>query len=141
MSPLDQALANLQENPKETANLHAYYDLFLNSVLFVPGYSTKGECLAKEAGAEVLPLVMQADGKEYMVMFDSEQRAQEWAQEEVYCLALPGVVIAEMSKDEIHWGLNPGTEHQKEFIAQEIAWLKEVVKSAKDAEKEAAQDA
>lgn len=132
MTPLDQALKTLYDNPKEQANIHAFYELFLNSLFFVPAYDEETQSVAKEAGEDdLLPLVMQADGKNYMVMFDQEERAADWAEETVHCLSLPGYMIAEMSPDDLHWGLNVGTEYEKIFASEEIAWLKEVVRNSR----------
>ena len=142
MSELDQALVKLEENPSETSNQHAFYDLFLNSVFLVPTYDVETEGVAKEAKGEeeMLPLILQADGANYMVFFDSEERVEAWAEEKIHCLALPGFVIAEMSSDELYWGMNVGTEYEKQFVPEEIAWLKEVVRQSRAAQQEAAQD-
>ena len=100
-------------------------------MLFVPTYDEDTQGVAKESkGDDTLPLIMQVDGIRYMVMFDSKQRLHAWANEEIHCLALPGYVIAEMSSEQLHWGLNVNTDYQKQFVPEEIAWLKEIVRNA-----------
>jgi hypothetical protein len=140
MTPLDQALVKLQENLQDIPSRHAFYDLFLNSVFYVPTYDEKTQSIAKgPTGEQMMPLIMQVDGMNYMVMFDSEERLAAWAEEEVHCIALPGVVLAEMSSADLHWGLNVGTDYQKQFVPDEIAWLKEVVEHSKAAKEETEQ--
>jgi hypothetical protein len=129
MTPLDQALAKVHEDQQNMEARHAYYELFLNSNLYVPTYDEETQGVAKgPSGDQLLPLIMQVDGLDYMVMFDTEERVVAWAEEEVHCITLPGYVIAEMSSVDLHWGLNVGTDYQKQFIPEEIALLKDVVK-------------
>jgi peptidyl-prolyl cis-trans isomerase C len=67
------------------------------------------------------------DGIDYLVFFDQQQRLDDWAGEEVPSLQLPGHVLAEMTTAELHWAMNIGTDYNKQFAPDEIAWLKEVV--------------
>ena len=57
----------------------------------------------------------------------------EWAEEGVHCIALPGHVVIEMATPELYLAMNVGTEHTKQFVPEEIAWLKQVVKQSKEA--------
>lgn len=136
MSPLDQALADLQENPKDAEKKKAYYSLFLNTTFFIPTYDEKTSAVAKEETENILPLILNADDIHYMLLFDSEERATSWAKESIHCLVLPGHLVVEMASPELHLGLNVGTDLQKIFVPDEIAWLKEAVSNTKAAMKE-----
>ena len=128
MTELDQALEALRANPDDHRAQSGFYDLFLNSSFFVPTIDemvSSGDKGAKEK-AEV-PLIMVDDGIDYLVFFDQQQRLDNWAGEEVPSLQLPGHVLAEMTTAELHWAMNIGTDYNKQFAPDEIAWLKEVV--------------
>jgi hypothetical protein len=128
MTELDQALEALRANPDDHRAQSGFYDLFLNSSFFVPTIDemvSSGDKGAKEK-AEV-PLIMVDDGIDYLVFFDQQQRLDDWAGEEVPSLQLPGHVLAEMTTAELHWAMNIGTDYNKQFAPDEIAWLKEVV--------------
>ena len=128
MTELDQALEALRANPDDHRTQSGFYDLFLNSSFFVPTIDemvSSGDKGAKEK-VEV-PLIMVDDGIDYLVFFDQQQRLDNWAGEEVPSLQLPGHVLAEMTTAELHWAMNIGTDYNKQFAPDEIAWLKEVV--------------
>ncbi len=74
-----------------------------------------------------VPLIIVDDEIDYLVFFDQQQRLNDWAGEEVPSLRLPGHVLAEMTTAELHWAMNMGTDYNKQFAPDEIAWLKEVV--------------
>lgn len=139
MTKLDDALALGMEDPKAQP---LYYDLFLNSLFFIPVIEEekdeKSESKKKEEEEEgALPLLVQANGNQYLMLFDTIKRLTEWADEKVKYVALPGHAVAEMSLPSLYWALNYGTEHQKMFEPKEIEWLKDIVQQAKsDAEQE-----
>ena len=139
MTKLDEALDLGMKDPKAQP---LYYDLFLNSLFFIPvieeekDEKTKPEeKVDEEEGA--LPLLVQANGNQYLMLFDTIKRLTDWADEKVKYVALPGHAVAEMSLPSLYWALNYGTEHQKMFERKEIELLKDVVQQAKsDAEQE-----
>jgi hypothetical protein len=130
MSQLDDALIELRQDMDNTKCQSKYYDLFLNSTFFVP---TMEEELTPEQAAEVAstgqvaPLVMVFEGKDYLMLFDSLERLNAWAKEEVSYVEVPGFVLAATSAPPLHWALNVDTEFAKPFIPEEIAWLKGAV--------------
>ena len=138
MTELDQALEVLRQDMSDAKNQSKFYDLFLNGTFFVP--TLDGEA-AKEAGAEgadgqVLPLVIEAEGNDYLMLFDSEEPLHDWAQEKVKSVQVPGHVLAATTQPPLHWALNAGTPHAKQFLPDEIAWLRDVVERCKaEAEK------
>lgn len=139
MTELDRALAIMRQDMSDAASQSKFYDLFLNSTLFVP---TLAE--AKSDGAddgdedrEVVPLVIEAEGNDYLMLFDSVERLHAWAEAEVSSVPVPGHVIAATTVPPLHWALNVGCEHSKQFVPEEIAWLKDSVERC-NAEQESA---
>ena len=139
MSQLDEALIVLRQDMDDAKSQSKYYDLFLNSTFFVPtmeGELPTGEAGTGEAGTgeadaaaegQVVPLVMESDGNDYLMLFDSLERLKAWAKEGVGYVEVPGHVLAATSASPLHWALNVDTEYAKPFIPAEIAWLKDVV--------------
>lgn len=128
MTAIDTALKNLREDPESTELRNDFYRLFLSSTFFLPTYDEEtGEVSVNKADEKMLPLIMESEGNNYMMIFDAEDRVAEWSEEGVHCIALPGHVIVEMATDGLHLAMNVGTEQAKVFVPEEIAWLKEVV--------------
>lgn len=132
MTDLDQALEALREDYNDPKAQSGFYDLFLNSMFFVPTVDEMidTEDNGKQEKIEV-PLVVVADETDYLVFFDQKERLFAWAEKEVPFLQLPGHVLAEMTTDELNWAMNIGTDYNKQFAPDEIAWLKDVVARCK----------
>jgi len=132
MTELDKALAIFRQDTDDQKNQSQFFDLFLNSSFFVPTVPEE-EALAAVAGGapveegQVLPLIIEAEGNDYLILFDTRERLYAWAEAEVKFVEVPGHVLAATSAPPLHWALNVGTEHSKQFLPEEIAWLKEVV--------------
>lgn len=132
MTDIDQALEQLRANPEDHTAQSGFYDLFLNRSFFVPTINEKIDAEGKgEKESVEVPLIIEADGIDYLVFFDDQQRLNDWAEKDVPCLQLPGHVLAEMTPDGLHWAMNIGTDYNKQFAPDEIAWLKDVVKRCK----------
>ncbi len=131
MTKLDEALLLGMQDPKAQP---LYYDLFLNSLFFIPvveeDKQNKPETDEEEDDG-ALPLLVQANEKQYLMLFDTIKRLTEWADEKVKYVALPGHAVTEMSLPNLYWALNYGTEHQKMFEPKEIEWLKDIVRQTK----------
>lgn len=129
MTELDRALENFQQDMEDPKNQSQFYDLILNTTFFVPTVDEKGPELESGPGAEgqVVPLVLEAEGNDYLMLFDTVERLNNWAQAEVSFVEVPGHVIAELSTPPLHWALNVGAERSKQFVPEEIAWLRDVV--------------
>ncbi len=128
MTELDQALEALRTNPDGQKAQSGFYDLFLNSSFFVPTLEEEVSADDKSAKEKVeLPLIVEADGIDYLVFFDQQQRLNDWAEKDISCLQLPGHVLVEMNPAELHWSMNIGTDYNKQFAPDEIAWLKDLV--------------
>ena len=129
MTELDQALEALRQDMNDPKSQSKFYDLFLNSTYFVPNLDERDAVEAGEGAAErhVLPLVIESEGNDYLMLFDSKERMHAWAQAEVGCVEVPGFVLAATTQPPLHWALNVGTPYSKQFLPDEIAWLREVV--------------
>ena len=132
MTPLDQALKQLRDDPENLENLHHFYSLFLQTSFFVPTYDNETGEIIRGTGApenpdKTLPLVMEAEGNNFMMLFDQQERVQAWAKEEVKCITIPGFVAVAMATEGLYLAMNVGSEHSKQFSPEEIAWLKQVV--------------
>ncbi len=126
MTKLDDAIKLSTEDEKKWPD---FYNLFLNSNFYVPILEQK-DVVIQEDGA--LPLLVEANDKTYLMLFDTIGRLTDWANKDAKYLAVSGHGIAEMSSTSIFWALNYGTELQKFFEPEEIEWLKTVVRKAKE---------
>ena len=135
MTGLDAALVALRadmDNPKCQSK---YYDLFLNATFFVPTLDENelsGDGAPLQEG-QVLPLIIESEGNDYLMLFDTKERMQAWAETGVRWVDVPGHVLAATTMPPLHWALNVGTEYAKQFLPDEIAWLKEVVERCNEA--------
>lgn len=125
MTELDQALDNLRRDMNDAKNQSKFYDLFLNASFFVPTFVDEENESAGEA--EVMPLVIEAEGNDYLMLFDTKERLLSWAQTDAPFVEVPGHVLAATTMPPLHWALNVGTDYSKSFLPDEIAWLREVV--------------
>lgn len=141
MNAIDQALEIFRQDTNKQENQSQFFDLFLNTTFFVPIIpEDEREKAGIPAGDGVLPLVIEADGNDYLMLFDSRERMNAWAESEVECIEVPGFLLAATSEPPLCWALNVGTDHSKQFIPEEIVWLKEAVKRCQ-AEAEAEEEA
>lgn len=132
MNELDQALATLRDNPRDHKAQSGFYDLFLNMSFFVPTVQEQvdPEGTGEEREMDV-PMIVEADGTDYLVFFDQRERLNQWADQEAACVEIPGYQLVEMSVENLYWAMNVGTEHAKQFHPEEISWLKGVVAQCK----------
>ncbi|MBW4056492.1 MAG: SseB family protein [Proteobacteria bacterium] len=128
MTKLDQALQTLRDDMDNAKRQSKYYDIFLNTTFCVPTLDQQetGEKSAVEEG-QVLPLVIESEGNDYLMLFDTEERLKSWAADDVKWVGVPGYVLAATTVPPLHWVLNVGTDYSKQFLPDEIAWLREVV--------------
>lgn len=132
MTDLDKAFEALRAKPDDQNSLSAFYDLFLNTLFFVP--TAKEMIQIDDEGTEQeteVPLIIENGDTDYLVFFDEQQRLNDWAELEAPFVKLPGHLLAEMTTSDLHWALNIGTDHFKPFAPDEIAWLKDVVAHCK----------
>ncbi|MEA3362522.1 MAG: SseB family protein [Thermodesulfobacteriota bacterium] len=126
MTKLDEAIKLVTQDSK---NQPHFYDLFLNSIFYIPVVEEKEKPDLEEGS---LPLLVEANDKIYLMLFDTIKRLTDWADEEVRYLPVQGYAITELSASNIYWVLNYGTELQKFFDPEEIGWLKNIVRQTKE---------
>lgn len=129
LTGLDSALAELRLDMENAKKQSKFYDLFLNATFYVPSLDTNNmspDAPPLEEG-QVLPMIMESDGDDYLMLFDTKERLQSWAEPDVCWVEVPGHVLAATSMPPLHWALNVGTDYSKQFNPDEIAWLREVV--------------
>ena len=128
MTELDTALTALRQDMNDAKSQSKFYDLFLNTTFFVPTLD-EATLDAPAAGGEgeVMPLVIEAEGNDYLMLFDTVERLRAWAQTEAGHVEVPGHVLAATTMPPLHWALNVGTDFSKQFLPDEIAWLRDVV--------------
>lgn len=131
MEKLDEALVDLRQNLRDYKKQSAFYDLFLNAAFFVPVLEPPR---AKEAGDSnddgtraVVPMVIEAEGNDYLMLFSSLERLKGWSPEELPYIEVPGHVLALNTVPPLHWALNAGTDFSKQFHPEEIDWLRSCV--------------
>jgi len=129
MTELDHALVTLRQNMDDPKGQSKYYDLFLNATFCVPTLDEQAldSSVAVPQEGQILPMVIESEGNDYLMLFDTEERLKAWTQADVKWVGVPGYVLAATTMPPLHWALNVGTEYSKQFLPDEIAWLREVV--------------
>ncbi len=135
-SPLDLALIDVQkaqdapEDVKYAAE-DKYYELFLNTVLYIPTWDVPEESKAGvlEEDVTIQPVIIEdesgEENKTFIMIFDSEDRLNEWADgQKVGIAGLLGHDVVTILGSANHMILNPSSECSKEFYPEEIEWLK-----------------
>lgn len=117
MSALDVALARADAGDAEA---QAFYEEFLNTLLYVPTTEPEPNALT------VSLLVADIEGEGIVPVFDSEARLGAWAErDDMPFTVLAGHTLVERLDRELLIALNPGTEHYKLFVEDELGWLRE----------------
>lgn len=129
MTELDKALVIFRQDMTDPKNQSRFFDLFLNTAFHLPivDESAEERTAAGRQDGEVMPLVITAEDKDYLMLFDSVERLHAWAESDVKCMQVPGFALAKLSQPPLHWALNVGTDYSKVFLPEEITWLREVV--------------
>ena len=89
MTKLDDAIKLCTEDVKTQSQ---FYDLFLNSVFYVPVVEEKNPT-APEDGA--VPLLVEANDKIYLMLFDTISRLTDWANDKAKYLCCGSAVRAD----------------------------------------------
>lgn len=126
MTKLDDAIKLCNQDAEKQPQ---FYELFLNSLFYVPILEEEGSSV-QEDGA--LPLLVEANDKIYLMLFDTIGRLADWSDDKAKYLAVTGHGITEMSSANIYWVLNYGTDQEKFFDPKEIEWLKVIVDKANE---------
>ena len=134
MTELDEAIQLGFQDPKKQ---HLFYDLFLNSIFYIPVIEEE----QAPDGEGALPLLVEANDKTYLMLFDTIKKLTDWADETAKYIPVQGHAITELSSSNIYWTLNYGTELQKFFDPDEINWLKNIVQQTKENSKKQSAEA
>lgn len=125
---LDQALVALRRDMTNPTSQSKFYDIFLNTTFCVPTLDPKElESEAAAGNGDVLPLIVESEGNDYLLLFDTEERLRNWAGGDAHWVGVPGHVLAAATMPPLHMAMNIGTDYSKEFHPEEIAWLRDVV--------------
>lgn len=120
MSQLDQALeAYLQDESGQDA----YYRLLLESDFYIPLQEDDAEIPSAEQDS-VRPLILSAEGKHYLPLFDSAERLNDWSKQPIHYVILSGKGAALLTTANLHWAINLGSGRAKELVPEEIDHLK-----------------
>jgi len=130
MTEIEEAIKLGYQDPTKQ---HLFYDLFLNTIFYIPVVEENLEAQTEEG---FLPLLVEANEKNYLMLFDTTQKLTDWANKQAKYLPVQGSTITEMSTSDIYWALNYGTESEKFFDPEEIEWLKNIIKKLGEKKKE-----
>jgi hypothetical protein len=141
MTELDQALDILRKDVDSPENQSSFYNLFLNTNFFIPSITDEVPVEGGEGTKEVvMPLIVDAEGMNYLMLFDTEERLEAWAEKKVPFMQTHGHMVVASSPNEFYWAMNFTTEYGKQFVPDEIAWLKKMVSDNLAGEQEEAPD-
>lgn len=129
MIELDNAVAALKANPEDNTAKMDFYGRFFTTIFFVPIKKVIADESEGQKALE-LPLIIDHEGSDFLVFFDEKERLNAWAKEDVPFAQMPGFALVEISSPEISWAMNVGTDYDKQFGPEEIAWLKGIIQSS-----------
>jgi len=144
MTDIDHALQQLRIDMNDAKRKSTFYDAFLNTTFCVPTLEKQEpDNEPNIEKGEVLPLIIECEGNDYLMLFDTEERLKGWAGTDAKWVGVPGYVIAATTMAPLHLAMNVGTDYSKQFFPDEIAWLRNVVERCNEAaaEEEAKQRA
>ena len=125
--PLDAALAQAMDDADKVEH---FYNLLLSEELLLPVWElpATGEGVSETTeDTSINPIIVDDDGDLTLMLFDTEDRLAEWAQEEVAFVGLEGNLIFSVFDSDLRIVLNPGQELTKTFEPDEVKWLHDVV--------------
>ena len=126
-SPLDIAHHEMEENPEDVTARLRFFERLADCELFL-----MLECAAD--GDTLSPKVVEADGAQYVLVFDREERLAEFVGDGAHHAALSGRVVAAMLTGKgIGLGLNLGVAPSSFLVpADAVDWLREMLDTAPD---------
>lgn len=133
MTELDHALEALRQDMDNAKGQSRFYDLFLNAGFYVPTLDEQAQGGEPLQEGQVLPLIIESEGNDYLMLFDTVERLKAWTHAEAKWVEVPGHVLAATTMPPLHWAMNVGTGYSKQFLPDEIAWLREVVERCNEA--------
>lgn len=119
MTALDEALKIYIEDETQQSQ---YYELLLKTDFYIPIVADDSGTPIEER-ENVTPLVLESEGKPYVLMFDTEERVNSWAKEPIEYVLLAGYEMVNHTPAGLYWAINLGSQLAKEFVPEEIAYL------------------
>lgn len=110
-----------------------FYNALMREELLVPVEELPVEepgAVNSAEGMSIKPVVVEQDGKQTIMLFDTEDRLSNWADGEMAFVGLEGHVIFTMLDGTYQVILNPGQELHKLFGNDEVQWLHDVATGA-----------
>ena len=129
MSQLDDALVEARRSEPGQA---AFYNVFLNSNVYFPTHDhAVGDTNPRRTkeGESFRPIMIEHQGKAILPIFDSVERLASWAQREVNYVCMPVHALVQ-SIQGVFFVLNAGTEFAKEFVPEELKWLRDSIEAS-----------
>jgi hypothetical protein len=130
MSQLDDALVEARSSESGQAT---FYNVFLNSNVYIP---THDHAIADtnprrtKEGETFRPVMIEHQGRVILPIFDSVERLRNWAQREINYICMPAHALVRSIHGSVFFILNTGTQFAKEFVPEELKWLRESVEAS-----------
>jgi len=134
MSILDKTLL---EAKQDTSKQSAFYNAFLNSNVFIPTHDDSigdSDPRRSKEGETFHPILIQNQNKLVLPIFDSEERLRDWAKRKINYVCMPAHALIKSNQGGVYFVLNAGTDYVKEFIPDELQWLKESAEASQPKE-------
>ena len=129
MTELDQALVALRKDADNSEKQGHFYNLFLNTNFFIPSITDEAPAKDGDDTRKVeMPLIVDEEGSNYLMLFDSEERLEAWAEQKVQFMQSHGHMVVAATPDNFNLAMNYATEYGKQFVPDEIAWLQKMVR-------------
>lgn len=121
---LDKILDSIGED----GNLAPYFEALLQATLIVP-LDPEAESVDEES---VDPFILENDGMQFIPVFDSVERFEEWAEgfdEELSSIEVLGedFIAAIELQDDLHIVVNHLTEYEEIIYPENIQWMQEQI--------------
>lgn len=134
MTLLDQALKAAQTDPSRQG---AFYDLFLNVELYIPTHDHPTSLGVRRTGPQETfrPVILDYKGNRIIPIFDTLEKLTAWARRPIGYIQVTAYAFLQSLAGRMHLALNIGTPGFKEFVADEVEWLKKAVQSSQPKER------
>lgn len=138
-TPLDYALLAARSDPDAC---DPYYTVFLNTDVYVPTAEIPRE-VSERVTQDVETyrfVVIEHGGGCYLPVFDTYERLEQWTQRQVGVIRLSAAALVSSLQPDVHLLLNPRTSFAKEFVLEELAWLRDSLRITEPQEQIVAED-
>lgn len=126
VTKLDKVLDSIGED----GNLTPYFEALMTTTLIVP-LDPENDSAQED---EIDPMILGKDGMEFIPMFDSVERFEEWAEEfddEISSIEVLGVDFFEALDlhEELHIVINHLTDYEEIIYPENIIWIKDQIEA------------